>query len=320
MVKRKRYTIVFCLCSFLVVNARAQLFWDRVDSLFGKLPPSIKIFRTTDSLNGRPFIAYFLEASLKDRSLEFTAETGKGKRFTPNQYYLLEDSPIVILNGGFFSFTTNQNLSLVMRDGIMEACNTPALKSKFSDSFYYPTRGAFGITKGRRPDVAWTFTDSAQLWPYAFQYEPIVAKGKTSDPSFIDLRTLDSWKWWKMNTAIGGGPVLVKNGIPYVTNKEEQLFVDSSDARHPRTAIGYTRKRKLIILVIQGRFPGLAEGATLEEEAKILVNLQCIEALNLDGGGSSCLLLNGKETIRPSDKEGQRAVPSVFIIRKREKL
>src|SRR5215813_10505710 len=117
MVKRKRYTIVFCLCSFLVVNARAQLFWDRVDTLFGNLPSSIRIFRTTDSLNGRPFIAYFLEANLKDRNLEFTAETGKGKRFTPNQYYLLEDSPIVILNGGFFSFATNQNLSLVMKDG-----------------------------------------------------------------------------------------------------------------------------------------------------------------------------------------------------------
>jgi exopolysaccharide biosynthesis protein len=74
----------------------------------------------------------------------------------------------------------------------------------------------------------------------------------------------------------------------------------------------------VIILVIQGRSPGVAEGATLEEEAKILVNLKCIAALNLDSGGSSCLLLNGRETIRPSDKAGQRAVPSVFIIKKRK--
>jgi len=40
-----------------------------------------------------------------------------------------------------------------------------------------------------------------------------------------------------------------------------------------------------------------------------------LEALNLDGGGSSCLLINGKETIKPSDKEGQRPVPAVFMIR-----
>jgi len=41
--------------------------------------------------------------------------------------------------------------------------------------------------------------------------------------------------------------------------------------------------------------------------------------LNLDGGGSSCMLVNGKETIKPSDKEGQRAVPAVFIIKRNAK-
>ncbi|WP_315814388.1 phosphodiester glycosidase family protein [Paraflavitalea speifideaquila] len=62
----------------------------------------------------------------------------------------------------------------------------------------------------------------------------------------------------------------------------------------------------------------MADGATLAEEAKILADLGCIEALNLDGGGSSCVLVNGKETIQPSDKTGQRPVPAVFIIRKRK--
>jgi exopolysaccharide biosynthesis protein len=53
----------------------------------------------------------------------------------------------------------------------------------------------------------------------------------------------------------------------------------------------------------------------LQQEAKILLDLGCYEALNLDGGGSSCMLVNGKETIKPSDKEGQRPIPGVFIIR-----
>ncbi|MFN9783889.1 MAG: phosphodiester glycosidase family protein, partial [Sphingobacteriales bacterium] len=39
-----------------------------------------------------------------------------------------------------------------------------------------------------------------------------------------------------------------------------------------------------------------------------------VEALNLDGGGSSCLLVNGRETIKPSDKTGQRPVPAVLLI------
>ena len=106
------------------------------------------------------------------------------------------------------------------------------------------------------------------------------------------------------------------DGSIEVTNKQEQMFMNGDNDKHPRTAMGYTPGGKLIILVIQGRFPGIAEGATLMQEAKILQDIGCYEALNLDGGGSSCMLVNGKETIKPSDKEGERPVPAVFIIKK----
>jgi exopolysaccharide biosynthesis protein len=46
----------------------------------------------------------------------------------------------------------------------------------------------------------------------------------------------------------------------------------------------------------------------------MLREIGCVEALNLDGGGSSCLLVNGKETIRVSDAGGQRPVPGVFLV------
>jgi exopolysaccharide biosynthesis protein len=68
--------------------------------------------------------------------------------------------------------------------------------------------------------------------------------------------------------------------------------------------------------VVEGRNPGKAEGATLTQLAEMFRQLGCVEALNLDGGGSSCLLVNGKNTIQPSDKEGQRPVPAVFIVEK----
>jgi exopolysaccharide biosynthesis protein len=84
---------------------------------------------------------------------------------------------------------------------------------------------------------------------------------------------------------------------------------------HPRSAIGYTRDGRIIVLAVQGRTPRLAAGVTLAQEAQILLDLGCYKAINLDGGGSSCLLVNGKETIHPSDKEGERPVPSVFLIK-----
>ncbi len=309
-------------CILFLTNAPfclAQLKWTRADSAFGNLPPSIKVFKTTDSLNGKPFIAYYLEARLKDRKLEFTTQTGGGSRYTPSEYYKFEDSPYVVVNGTFFSFETNQNLNLVMRNGELLAYNSPSVKSKLSDSFYYPTRGAIGINSNRRADVAWTFTDSTEQYPYAFQYNPVIAKGRKSNPRFRDLNTLEYWKWWKMETAIGGGPVLLKDGEVYITNKEEQMFVNGEKDKHPRTAMGYTKRKKLIILVIAGRFPGIAEGATLEEEAVILKDLGCVEALNLDGGGSSCMLVNGKETIKPSTNGIQRPVPAVFLIQRKKR-
>ena len=39
--------------------------------------------------------------------------------------------------------------------------------------------------------------------------------------------------------------------------------------------------------------------------------------LNLDGGGSTCLLVNGKETIHPSDPNGERPLPTVFLIKRK---
>ena len=300
---------------FFFYPAESQLHWKKANAEFGYLPKSINIYKTTDSLDGKPFIAYYVEAKLSDRNLEFTTQVGKGKRFTPSQFYSQEDSPYVVVNGTFFSFQTNQNLNTVIKDGKMLAYNLPALKSRNSDSFYYPTRSAIGITKKRKADVAWLFTDTAKRWPYAFQAKPVVAKGRPNDPIFDDLNTLDYWQWWRMHTAIGGGPVLVQKGEIRITNKEEQMFVNGENDKHPRTAMGYTKNGKLIILLIQGRSPGVADGATLLQEAKILKDLKCVEALNLDGGGSSCMLVNGKETIKPSDKEGQRPVPAVFIIR-----
>ena len=119
-------------------------------------------------------------------------------------------------------------------------------------------------------------------------------------------------------TAVGGGPVLMQQGKIKITNNEEVKFAGKAiDDKHPRTAMGYTKDNKLIILVVEGRNPGKAEGATLTQQAQIFKDLGCWEALNLDGGGSSCLLVNGKETIKVSDATGQRPVPAVFMIKRR---
>ena len=314
-------TSILWLAAILeVAVSTAQPQWKNVDSIYKPLPSSVHVYRCTDSLNGRPFIAYYVSAQLKDKHLIFSDQVTNDKRFTPSQFYQLEQFPLLVVNCTYFSFETNQNISMVMKDGGLIAYSVTALKGRGEDSnlYYYPTRGAIGIDRKRRADVAWTFTDTAHRWPYAFEEMPVVAKGKESNPSIYDLKDIE-WKWWKMRTAVGGGPVLIHDGRIWITNKEEQLFSGGDLDRHPRTAMGYTKDGHLIILAVQGRSPGIAEGATLEEVAKMLSDLRCYEAVNLDGGGSSCMLINGKETIKPSDKDGERPVPAVFLIREKAK-
>jgi hypothetical protein len=277
-------------------------------------------YRTQDSLDGRPSIAYYVSVPLKDRSLFFTSQVGYGKRLKPAEYYAQEQQPLLIINTSFFSFKTNGNLNLVVKDGKMLAWNQPSRGHKRKDSlrdYTYTTRSALGISRNRRADVAWIFTDSTQPLPYAFEDGPAVARGPDSIPTLKAMNNTH-WRRWRMQTAVGGGPVLVHNGAIRVTNMEEGLFIGSENALNPRSAIGYTRDGRVIILAVQGRTPGKAAGATLPQEAKILLDLGCYEALNLDGGGSSCLLVNGKETIHPSDKEGERPVPAIFMIKKQK--
>jgi hypothetical protein len=313
-----RYTLTGILAGFLLFTnyfASGQGSWKVVDSLFGPLPNSLHVYRTDDWLNGRPFIAYYVSAEIRDKDLVFNTDTG---RTTPQGYYLKNRKPLVVVNGSFFNPNTFENLNVIIRNGRALTQNIGALKSVQSDFYYYPTRSAIGISKHRKPDVAWLFTDMARKWPYGFQMNPIVARGKRANPILADLNTLENWTPWRMRTAIGGGPVLIQNGQIRITNQEEQMFLGDKLQLSARTAMGYTKDNRLIILVIEGDTRGIAEGATLAETAVLLQSLSCVEALNLDGGANSCMLVNGKQTIKSSTGKPQE-IASVFLIEKKKK-
>ncbi len=315
------FRLAFSFSVFFLLSAGiiAQVKWVNLDSMYAPLPASVHVFKTTDSLDGKPFIAYYVKAKLKDRQLDFTVDTTLGRRLTPSKFYEKNKQPILVVNCTFFNFDKNQNLNVVMRDGKMLGYNNHSLPMRGKDTFQYrhPLASAIGISKKRNADVAWTYSDSSLRQPYGFQdpSKPLKDSLNYFNWAAVKQLTHQDLKKWKMKTAVGGGPVIVQNGVVKVTNEEELKFAGKAiNDKHPRTCMGYTKDGYLIIMVIQGRFPGLAEGATLEQEAKLLIELGCTEALNLDGGGSSCMLVNGKETIKPSDKGGQRPVPAVFII------
>ena len=149
----------------------AQLKWQNVDSLFQPLPASVHIYKTTDLLDGKPNIAYYLEADLKDKKLEFTVDTTFKRRLTPSKFYDKNDKPLLVVNTTFFSFATNQNLNVVIKNKKLVGFNIHTINGRGKDTFTYrhPLGSAIGISRKREADIAWLFTDSSMKYPFARQ-------------------------------------------------------------------------------------------------------------------------------------------------------
>lgn len=92
--------------------------------------------------------------------------------------------------------------------------------------------------------------------------------------------------------AISGNIRLIQNGDPIsITDVENEYLMK----RHPRTAVGFDEAGKtLIIVVIDGRQPNYSEGATIPELIEFMLGSGVFEGINLDGGGSSTLVIEGE--------------------------
>ncbi|MHB1242176.1 MAG: phosphodiester glycosidase family protein [Gaiellaceae bacterium] len=127
----------------------------------------------------------------------------------------------------------------------------------------------------------------------------------------VVLRLIFRPEWTGVTQAVGGGPVLVRNGGPVF--RAQEAFTSSQLApRAPRTAVGQRADGSVIMVVTDGRRPGYSVGMTNFELAQTLVRLGAVTASAFDGGGSSSLAFDGKLLNRPSDRGGERAVSNAL--------
>lgn len=98
--------------------------------------------------------------------------------------------------------------------------------------------------------------------------------------------------------SVGGTPVLVRDGTRWFGD-DPTPFVRS---RHPRTIAGWTPDGTVLLVTVDGRQPGYAEGMTLGEAADLMLTLGATQAINLDGGGSTTFVAGGAVVNRPSDR------------------
>ena len=127
-----------------------------------------------------------------------------------------------------------------------------------------------------------------------------------------------------VNQALGGGPRLLRDGEISVEFKTEGLSRAFAEDRHPRTALGYSEgAQTLFLIAVDGRQPGYSVGMKLDELAKFMRfeigkfmvgGEHVYQALNLDGGGSTTMVVGGVVVNAPSDQTGERAVANAFLV------
>lgn len=123
--------------------------------------------------------------------------------------------------------------------------------------------------------------------------------------------------WNGVKHIISGGPYLLKNGEIYVDVTAEKL--NAITGRNPRTAIGITADKNLVLITVDGREEN-SIGMTLTELATYMKSVGCVEAMNLDGGGSSVMYVKGDIVNTPSIKGGI-AISNAFTVSiKNEKI
>lgn len=117
----------------------------------------------------------------------------------------------------------------------------------------------------------------------------------------VELEIKMKPEWENVDHIISGGPYLVKDGQVYIDVTAQKL--SAITGKNPRTAIGYTANNEFIMVTVDGR-EASSVGMTLGELARMMKGFGCINAMNLDGGGSSVMYVKGKIVNKPAQAGG----------------
>ncbi len=251
-----------------------RLTWASVDSPDARLADGLRVYAGVSEADTLRAWAVRLPASVPLR-VEVAADTADGRE-TPSSI-ARRTGACAVLNGGYFDMQTGVPVGLVVRGGRVEA---PAFTSATRDGARYAVRrGAFGRSAAG-PEIAWVGGD-----------ESVACASDAPIPNRPDApaSTTAPCRPWTVDEALAAGPVLVRGGQDAVAT-EAEVFWGSHANRHPRSAIGLAPDGAVWLVVVDGRQP-VSRGVTREELAALVRGLGATEALNLDGGGSSALIV-----------------------------
>jgi len=305
-----------------VVKTAAKLMtlpsgWKFSVNLSNGFPDAIEAYEFDSLVQGAKVKAFAVAFNPKNSAIEFKPVLSATAK-KPSDFYAQEQGVVyACINGGFFG--GNQSYSLVKYNNSVLAANIKSVSRTYNglSTPYYPTRAAFGINTAGDPSVAWIYhvgTGNDKVFQYPLPSANLVGTQPKQQP---DENFPAGGTEWQVSSAIGGSPMLLKAGTSSITDKEELIDINNTTSR-PRSAIGATTGGLVLLLAIEGDNPsGGYPGINLADLAKMLKDLGCRDAINLDGGGSTGFIVNNRQTVRPGDNGVERIVPTVVVIKKK---
>ncbi len=143
-----------------------------------------------------------------------------------------------------------------------------------------------------------------------------IHKGSTFKLSWklIPIESDHAKTWTQALSITAGGPQLIKGGKVSITGEQEKITAAFVNDRHPRTAIAKLSSGKILLLTVDGRQPNVSVGMSLPGLVELLLEFGATEAINLDGGGSTTMVIQNKVVNRPSDQSGERPVGDAILV------
>ena len=287
--------------SFSIIN----MTWEIVESTTPNFPAGIKIMKgRNDELPINAWAA-IIDPRDPDVDLNVIVSEDLDRRETLTQFSQNKKARVVV-NGGYFLIdkTPTEHVGLLYVNNRTVA---PATRSVLrNNKRYFTARGALGFLDDGGIDIAWVTSRNDSLFNFP---EPL--ENQPEEP--VDSFDFSKAETWEVDDAIHAGPVLMHDGKIRVTSNEEVFFGSTIPDIHPRTAAGYRNSGELVLLVVDGRQVD-SRGVDLQELAILMRDLGCVEAINLDGGGSSAMVVDGKLLNRPAGTTSQREVMSAIAV------
>ena len=279
--------------------------WEIVEPTTPNFPAGIKIMKgRNDELPINAWAA-IIDPRDPDVDLNVIVSEDIDRRETLTQFSQNKKARVVV-NGGYFLIdkTPTEHVGLLYVNNRTVA---PATRSVLrNNKRYFTARGALGFLDDGGIDIAWVTSRNDSLFNFP---EPL--ENQPEEP--VDSFDFSKAETWEVDDAIHAGPVLMHDGKIRVTSNEEVFFGSTIPDIHPRTAAGYRNSGELVLLVVDGRQVD-SRGVDLQELAILMRDLGCVEAINLDGGGSSAMVVDGKLLNRPAGTTSQREVMSAIAV------